>query len=143
MDGVVRASHAIYADLEFVSLCLLPPVIFPLAFPPLPERGPGIASRVGQQNAFPAICFTVIFWNKKESLACLAYNARFPCTKPQGVLITTAHMHRHSICLLPRRTQGETLPEAQGLACLLLTSSLCLLPGRGGGGGRYGTHCFQ
>lgn len=28
------------------------------------------------------------------------------CMKPQGSLITPIHMHRHSICLLPKRTRG-------------------------------------
>lgn len=47
-------------------LCLLLPIIFPLAVPPLPELCPGIASCVGQQNGFPAICFTVLSGTRRK-----------------------------------------------------------------------------
>lgn len=52
--------------MEFLSLCLSLPIIFPLAFPPLLELRPGIASCVGQQNEFPAICFTVVSGTRRK-----------------------------------------------------------------------------
>lgn len=67
----MKACNVIYTmfftrKLEILSLCLLLPIIFPLAFPLLPKLCPGIASCVGQQNEFPAICFTVISGTRRK-----------------------------------------------------------------------------
>lgn len=72
-DRVMRTNELIETDVHtrvrFLSrfLCLLLPTTLPLACSPLPELCPGIASCVGQQNEFPAICFTVSSGTGREA----------------------------------------------------------------------------
>lgn len=75
------------------------------------------------------------FWEEEGRLARRACVARFPRTKPRGVLTSSARVHRPGV-----QAPCGWAPADPGRAPVLLTSSRWVLLGRGRAGVAHGSH---